>query len=213
MEALTLTPFAVAVTVAVLLLRIVPAETWKLAVLLPAATATEAGVDKTALLSESATTIPPVGAALFSVTPQTLTPPDWSVAGLQINPVGRTAGKSFSGNVVEDPLRLAVMVAVVAVATAVVVTTNVAVLLPAATVTEAGVVTEALLSDRPTTAPPAGAEPVKVTVHVDVDPPVTEAGLQLKADTSTGDGTVTTPPLDDVVIGMAFVETAEAFVT
>ena len=201
-----------AVTVAVLLVRIVPAETWKLAVLLPAATVTEAGVDKTALLSESATTIPPVGEALFSVTVHVLTPPDWSVAGLHINPVGRTAGKSFSEKVAKDPLRPAETDAVVAVATAEVGATNVAVLLPAATVTEAGVVTEVLLSDRATTTPPAGAGPVKVTVHVDGDPPVTDAGLQLKADTSTGDGTVTTPPLDDVVSGMAFEETAEAAV-
>jgi hypothetical protein len=80
-------------------------------------------------------------------------------------------------------------------------------------VTEAGVVTEALLSDRLTSVPPAGAAPVKVTVHVDAAPPVTDAGLQLKEDTSMEAGTVTTPPLDDVVIGMAFEETADAFVT
>jgi hypothetical protein len=88
MDALTATPLAVAVTVAVLLLGIVPAETGKLAVLLPAATLTEAGVDKTMLLSERVTVMPPAGAALFSVTVQTPTPPDWRVAGLQANPVG-----------------------------------------------------------------------------------------------------------------------------
>jgi hypothetical protein len=88
MEALTATPLAVAVTVAVLLLGIVPAETGKLAVLLPAAALTEAGVVNTTLLSERVTTMPPAGAALFSVTVQTLTPPDWRVAGLQANPVG-----------------------------------------------------------------------------------------------------------------------------
>jgi hypothetical protein len=105
------------------------------------------------------------------------------------------------------------MVATVAVVTAEVVTANAAVALPAATLTEAGVVTWALLSDRVTSAPPAGAAPVKVTVHVDVAPPVTDAGLQLKEDTSREAGTVTTPPLEEVVIGMAVGETADALVT
>jgi len=213
MEALTAIPLTVAVTVAMLLLGIVPAETGKLAVLLPAATVTEAGVDNTALLSERITTIPPAGAALFRVTVQMLTPPDWSVAGLQVKPVGRIEGKSRREKLAEDPFRLAVMVAVLAVATAEVATVNAADWAPAVTVTEAGVVTEALLSDRLTSVPPAGAAPVKVTVHVDAAPPVTDAGLQLKEDTSMEAGTVTTPPLDDVVIGMAFEETADAFVT
>jgi hypothetical protein len=213
MVALTATPLAVAVTVAVLLMEIVPAETGKLAVLLPAVTLTEAGVDNTALLSESVTICPPVGAALFRVTVQMLTPPDWSVAGLQVNPVGRIVGKSLSEKVAENPPRLAVMVAVAAVATAEVVTANAAVVLPAGTVTEAGVATEALLSDRVTSAPPAGAAPVKVTMQVDAAPPVTEAGLQLTEDTSTEAGTVTTPPLAEVLMGMAAGETADAFVT
>jgi hypothetical protein len=212
-QALTVTPLAVAVTVAVLLLGIVPAETRKPAVLLPAGTVTEAGVDNSALLSARVTTIPPVGAAVFRVTVQVPTPPDWRVVGLQVSPVGRIAGKSPREKLAEDPFRLAVMVAVVAVTTAEVVAANEAVALPAATVTEAGVVTWALLSDSVTSAPPAGAAPVKVTVHVDVTPPVTVAGLQLREDTSTDGGTVTTPPLDDVVMGMAPAETADAFVT
>jgi hypothetical protein len=45
-----------------------------------------------------------------------------------------------------------------------------------------------------TSAPPAGAAPVK-------------------EDTSTEAGTVTTPPLDEVVIGMAVGETADVLVT
>jgi hypothetical protein len=95
-EALAAPPLTMAVTVAELLLGTVPAEAGKLAVLLPAATVTEVGVVKSVLLSERATTAPPVGAALFSVTVQLLTPPDVSVAGLQVNPVGTVVARSPS---------------------------------------------------------------------------------------------------------------------
>lgn len=50
----------------------------------------------------------------------------------------------------------------------------------AATVTLAGTLAAAvLLLDRVTTAPPAGARPVKVTVPVEEVPPKTEAGLKV----------------------------------
>ena len=61
--------------------------------------------------------------------------------------------------------------------TTLVVTVNVAVVAPAATVTLAGVAEEALLSDNVTTAPPAGAAVLSVTVPVEELPPVTLAGL------------------------------------
>ncbi len=62
--------------------------------------------------------------------------------------------------------------------TALVLTVNVALLAPAVTVTLAGTVAAVVLSlDRETAAPPLGAGPLRVTVPVEVDPPVTLIGL------------------------------------
>jgi len=55
-------PFSVAVTVADCVVVIVPAVAAKVAEVTPAATATDAGTVSEALLSESATTVPPAGA-------------------------------------------------------------------------------------------------------------------------------------------------------
>jgi len=75
------------------------------------------------------------------------------------------------------------------VATGLVVTVKVAVVAPAATVTLAGTcAAAALLLDRVTTAPPAGAAPLNLTVPVDEAPPSTEMGLratELRADEVT----------------------------
>jgi hypothetical protein len=89
-------PFKLAVMVAVLAVVTAEAVALNTAVLLPAATVTEVGVVKSVLLSERATTVPPVGAALLSVTVQLLTPPDASVAELQVNPVGTVVARSPS---------------------------------------------------------------------------------------------------------------------
>jgi hypothetical protein len=61
--------------------------------------------------------------------------------------------------------------------TGMVVTVNVALVAPSTTVTLAGIDALALLPDSVTTAPPAGAKPVKVTVPVEEFPPVTAVGL------------------------------------
>ena len=66
--------------------------------------------------------------------------------------------------------------------TGLVVMVNVAEVAPAATVTLPGTCAAAvLLLDRLTTAPPAGAGPVNLTVPVDEIPPATEAGLRVIA--------------------------------
>ena len=76
------------------------------------------------------------------------------------------------------PAYKAEIVTGVDVVTALVLTVNVALLAPAATVTLAGTVAAAVLSlIRETDAPPLGAGPLRVTVPVDGDPPVTLAGL------------------------------------
>ncbi len=67
-----------------------------------------------------------------------------------------------------------------------VVALKLAVVAAAATVTEAGTVSEVLLLDRVTSAPPAGAAFVRVTVQalVELDPRL--EGLQASEETSTG---------------------------
>jgi len=65
----------------------------------------------------------------------------------------------------------------VEVVTALVLTVKVALVAPAATVKLAGTVAaDVLLLERETTAPPLGADPLRVTVPVEGDPPVTLAG-------------------------------------
>jgi hypothetical protein len=68
-------------------------------------------------------------------------------------------------------------VAVAIELTLLVVAVNVPVVLPAATVTVAGIETSVVsLLLKATTAPAGPAAPVRVTVPVELDPPVTDAG-------------------------------------
>lgn len=60
---------------------------------------------------------------------------------------------------------------------------------PAATVTVAGTCAAGLLLDRVTTAPPAGASLVRVTVPIEEVPPVTDVGFSVIA-LRTPDNTV-----------------------
>ena len=71
----------------------------------------------------------------------------------------------------------------VAALTALVLTVKLALVAPAATVTLAGTLAAAvLLLESDTTAPPAGAGPLNVTVPVEDAPPVTLLGLSVRAD-------------------------------
>jgi len=78
--------------------------------------------------------------------------------------------------------------------TALVFTGNVALVDPAATVTLDGTVAEALLLERFTMAPPLGAAPLRVTVPVEEEPPLTLPGLSVTDDSTGGGGTVAEPP-------------------
>ena len=66
--------------------------------------------------------------------------------------------------------------------TVVVLIINVALLYPSMTVTLDGTVAADALLERLTTAPPAGAAPLRVTVPVEDDPPFTLVGLTASAD-------------------------------
>lgn len=86
------------------------------------------------------------------------------------------------------PPNTAEIVTGVDVPTADVVVVNVALVPPAATVTLAGTLAAAWLLDSDTTAPPAGAALVNMTVPVDVFPPTTVEGLTATADNAAGAG-------------------------
>jgi len=74
------------------------------------------------------------------------------------------------------------MVTGVEAVTVVVLTVNVPLVYPAMTVTLDGTVAADALLERLTTAPPLGAAPLRVTVPVDEDPPLTLVGLSASVD-------------------------------
>jgi hypothetical protein len=78
------------------------------------------------------------------------------------------------------------IVTIVVDVTAVVLMVNVAVVAPAATVTLAGTVAEPLLLESNAAAPPAGAGPFRVTVPVELVPPITVAGFIATEDRTGG---------------------------
>src|SRR3990172_9923934 len=149
--------------------------TENVAVVSPAATVTLAGTVAAALPLDSATTAPLAGAGPFRVTVPVEDSPPVTLAGL--TETAASAGGLIVRGVFCVPFTLPVMVAEVTAPTALVFTENVAVVSPAATVTLAGSVAAALLLDSATSAPPAGAGPLKVTVPVEDSPPATLAGL------------------------------------
>lgn len=145
----------------------------------PAVTVTEAGTvaADVLLLDKLTVTLEPVATLPSSVTVPVLLVPPVTLPGLTLTLV--TTGV-FTVSVVVLlvlPDLEAVMVDVACAETGTVVTVNVVELLPEGTVTEAGTVVAELLSERLTTAPPAGALPESVTVPVLEVPPGTEVGF------------------------------------
>jgi len=165
----------------------------KLALVAPAATVTLAGMPATVvLLLDSVTTAPPAGAAEVKVTVPVLPAPPTTLAGLtvSVDRVGAAAtGFTVNTAVRVMPPKLAEMVGAVEAVTVDVAIVKVALVAPAATVTLAGTLATALELLRLTTAPPAGAPEVSVTVPCDELPPTTELGARLTADKlATGGG-------------------------
>jgi hypothetical protein len=90
---------------------IVPAVAVNVAEVEPAATVTEAGVVSKELSSESATKVPPAGAALISVTVQELVRPEARLVGLQASEETKTGPTRVMVVLAELPLYVAVIVA------------------------------------------------------------------------------------------------------
>src|SRR2546425_12726298 len=104
---------------------------------------------------------------------------------------GGAAGVTVSTAVLVAPPKLAEMVAEVDAVTDTVVTVNVALVRPAGTVTlpTGGTLAAAgLLLERVTTAPPAGAAALKVTVATEELPPTTLVGFSARPETVRGGG-------------------------
>jgi len=161
--------------------------TVKLAVVLPAATVTEAGsVADTSLLDKDTKT-PPAGATPLKVTVPAEDAPLTALVGLRATEVRATlaAGVMVSAAVLLTLLYVPLIVAETEDVTDWVVTVKVAVVAPAATVTEAGTIAETLLLESDTLAPPEGAAPLRVTVPVADVPPVRLEGLTETDDRET----------------------------
>jgi hypothetical protein len=161
----------------------------KVAVVAFAGTVTLAGTCAAAvLLLDSVTTAPPAGAGPVSVTVPVDPAPPGTVVGLSVSELS-TAAVTVRLAVCVEP-NVAEMVAEALVDTGLVVTVKVAVVALPGTVTLAGTCAAAVLVlDSVTTAPAAGAGPLRVTVPVDEVPPSTEAGFKL-TETATGAVTV-----------------------
>ena len=148
------------------------------AVVAPAATVTLAGtVAADVLLLVKVTTAPLAGAAPVRVTVPVEDVPPTTLEGLSETEVG-TGARTVKVAVLVVPLRTAEIVTDVLAVTGVVVMANVAVVAPPATVTLTGTVAaDVLLLVKVTTAPPAGAAPVRITVPVEDAPPYGLVGL------------------------------------
>ena len=154
--------------------------TGNVALVAPADTVTLAGTVAANVLSlDSDTTAPPEGAGPLSVTAPVEGLPPTTLDGFTPNVLNTAAtGVTVRGAVRVTPPYTAEIVTAVEPDTGLVVTANVALAAPPATVTLAGTVAAVVLSlDSDTTAPPAGAGPLSVTVPVEGLPPTTLDGF------------------------------------
>ena len=151
----------------------------------------------------------------MSDTVQVEIPPEFSTAGTQLRDERAAGAVNPNENVADPPLRLAVRVALVSLATTAAVAVKLAVVAPPFTATVAGTVAEALLVDRPMLAPPVGAAALRVTVQALVPGVATEAGVQLRLAGWTSGLTVMlavrlTPAADAVMVAVVELETDPA---
>src|SRR5437588_240525 len=161
--------------------RTIDVFTVKVALLLPAGTVTMAGTLAAPLPLERVTCAPPAGAGPLSVTVpvEDCTPPT-TLVGFSVSEA-TVGGVTVSAADLLAPPYDAEMVITVDVATALVLTVNVAVVLSAGTTTLGGMLANALLLERLTCVPPAGANPLSVTLPMEGcgPPPVTLVGFNV----------------------------------
>jgi hypothetical protein len=115
--------------------------------------------------------------------------------------------------VVEPPFNEAVITADWFTATVPAVAAKLPVIAPAGRVTDVGVVNAVLFSKIVTAAPPIGAAPEIVTVHVELVPDTTEVGVQLKPVTVAAGGVTITDPFAELPFSEAITATAWFAVT
>ena len=192
--AVRVTPPALAVIVTGVDAETELVEIAKVALVAPCATVTLTGTAAAVLLPDSVAVNPPAGAALVSVTVPCDAVPPVTLAGLTASDDNEAVGGGVDGDINITALRLTPpnpppMVADVTAVTDTVLTVNVALVAPAATITLPGTVAAlVLLLVSMTTAPPAGAEPVSVTVPCEAAPPVTLTGLTASDDNESAGG-------------------------
>jgi hypothetical protein len=158
----------------------------KVAVLLPTETVTVAGMFTLGLLLVSATTKPPAGAGLLSVTEHVLEVPARTVAGMHATDAGAGAVTTLSKNALATPFTFPFSVTVRSEVMAPEVAEKPTLVDPAGITTLAGTVTTVLLLLSRTIAPPAGAADVMVNVQLAVDAEPITPGLQVRAPTAVG---------------------------
>lgn len=150
----------------------------------PAATVTDESTVALALLEDSETTVPPVPAGPVSVTvPVEVVPPRTELGATET--LAKPAELIVKVVVTVVPLNVAEMVAVVLLTTELVVTVKVADVFPEVIETVAGTVATVRFELNVTVIPVDGAAPLRVTVPVELDPPVTEVGKRV-TETSVG---------------------------
>jgi hypothetical protein len=167
----------------------------KVAEVLAAATVTEAGTVRAEFVLDSVTLAPPAGAGWVKATVQLLEELGPRLAGLHASDETDTGGAKLTVVLAELPLYVAVIVALCELVMAIVVTENCADVLPAVTVTDPGTVSVELVLDKVTPAPPVGATPLSVTVHVEVPELVKLVGVQERDPTPGEAPPVTIPPV------------------
>jgi hypothetical protein len=155
------------------------------ALLDPAGTVTLPGSVTLALLSDSVTANPPVGAVSFSVTVQVDVPGALTLAGVQDRPLSTVAAFRLTEAVAVWPLQLAVTVAVWSLLNVPAVAVNVPLLDPVPIVMLEGSLSRPRLLDNATVAALVAAL-VSVTVQVALCPLSRVPGVQFKPDNSTG---------------------------